>query len=64
MRKYQTPQQIYKGLRTVFLRDYKGHFRDMYEGHHHAERMATRYAIDNTKEVWELQWQSSITKRR
>ena len=48
-------EQIYKKLRSGYLKDYEGHFRDMYEGHHHAERMATRYAIRNTLRVWRKQ---------
>ena len=43
--------KVYKKLRVDYLKDHKGHFKDMYEGHYHAERMATRYAIRNTLRV-------------
>lgn len=50
-----TPLGIFEKLRRQYLKDYRGHFRDMYEGHNHANRMATRYAIKNTREVWRKQ---------
>lgn len=51
-----TPFGIYEKLRRQYLKGYKGHFRDMYEGHNHAERMATRYAIKNTIPEWRRQY--------
>ena len=51
-----TPLGIYEKLRRQYLKDYKGHFIDMYEGHNHADRMATAYALRNTKEAWRRQY--------
>ena len=51
-----TQRKIYTRLRKQFLKDYRGHFRDMYEGHNHAERSATAYAIKNTIFTWKEQW--------
>ena len=50
-----TVKGMYDALRQQYLHDYKGHFRDMYEGHNHADRMATRYAIKNIREYWRNQ---------
>ena len=45
-------EQIYKYLYNLYKTDYRSHFRDMYEGHNHLDRMATRYAVKNTVYVW------------
>ena len=50
-----TVKGMYDALRQQYLHDYKGHFIDMYEGHNHADRMATRYAIKNVREAWRNQ---------
>ena len=50
-----TLEQTYKYLRDQYLKDYAGHFRDMYEGHNHLKRYATRFAIKNTLHVWRNQ---------
>ena len=52
----KTLRQIYDELRVQYMKDYKGHFKDEYEGHYHADRMGTMYAIQNTKYVWEKQY--------
>lgn len=52
-----TQEKVYKKLREQYLEDYNGHFRDMYVGHNHAKRMATRYAIRNTLYTWRKQYE-------
>ncbi len=51
-----TCAQMYTKLRNQYKEDYRGHFRDMYEGHNHAERTATFYAIRNTIAEWRRQY--------
>ena len=47
---------IYEKLRRQYTKDYQGHFMDMYEGHNHLGRHATKYAIKNTISVWKEQY--------
>ncbi len=51
-----TCEQMYIKLRNQYKKDYKGHFRDMYEGHNNAERTATMYAMRNTVVEWRRQY--------
>lgn len=44
---------IYYYLIKQYKKDYKGHFVDDYEGQDKLTREATKFAIRNTKLVWE-----------
>lgn len=43
---------IYKQLYAIFMKEYKGHFIDDYEGQNKLSRKANLYAIANTNRVW------------
>ena len=51
-----TVKATYDALRQQYLHDHKGHFIDDYEGQGKLERMATKYAIQNTQEIWRKQY--------
>ena len=53
---------MYDALRQQYIHDYKGHFVDDYEGQNRLERMATKYAVQNTKEMWRKQYDTPIIK--
>ena len=52
----KTPREIYEELRAWYMKEYKGHFFDRYEGHHHHSRVATLYAMRNTLPSWKSQF--------
>ncbi len=58
-KKKLTCKKMYKKLRKQYAKDYKGHFRDMYDGHNYADRMATKYAIKHTVSEWRRQYDAT-----
>ena len=52
-------RQIYESLHKEYIKQWKGHFRDMYPGHNHLNRTATKHAIKNTKVEWKKQFKGN-----
>ena len=45
-------QDIYNNFVAQYKLDYKGHFKDEYEGQNKLSRMANIFAIQNTVKLW------------
>jgi len=45
-------EQVYNRLYAVYMQQYIGHFGDEYKGQNKLRRMATLFAVANTKRVW------------
>ena len=48
---------MYLELYNDHLHNFKGHFPDEYEGQRRAERIATRWAVQNTPKEWRKQYE-------
>ena len=48
-------REVYELIRTAFIRDYNGHFKDEYNDQNRLIRRATWVAIHNTVRLWRKQ---------